>query len=376
MNPTRDGQPECCDLRRWSTGLLVAGVVALALSALISVDRVWGNLLLVTLMLAGLGLGAAFFLGFQGVTGARWSRPLNPAARRLAGTLPLTAVAAGVIAVAGLFCYPWAQGEVAHGATFWFKNAWLSPSFFLGRSVAYVLIWAIIGRWMSSPRSPGGAGRSALALVLLSLSVCLAGFDWIMSLEPLWFSTMFGVYQFAGIFVSALAGLVLMAAWMQRTGAGCNDVDQNVLHDLGKLLFGFSCFWMYIWFSQYMLIWYVNIPEESVYFIRRMEGLWWPLTLLNLTLSWGIPFFVLLPRPAKRSWRVMVRISLVILVGRWVDLCIAIIPPLAGEVPSYGLPELGSLLLTAGLAVLFLAKQSKTAAACCGGSHAEPATAS
>ena len=375
MNPMRDGQTDCCDLRRWSTGLIVAGLVAMALGALISVDRVWANLLLVTTMLAGLGIGASFFLAFLGVTGARWSDPLTPAARKLAGTLPLTALAAGVVAVAGLVCYPWAHGDAAHGATFWFKNAWLSPAFFVGRSVIYVAVWALIGRWMSSPRSPGGVGRSAFALVVLALSVSFAGFDWIMSLEPLWFSTMFGVYQFAGVFVSSLAGLVVLIAWLKSSGAGCEDVDERHLHDLGKLLFGFSCFWMYIWFSQYMLIWYVNITEESVYFIHRMQGLWWPVTLLSLVLNWGIPFFVLLPRPAKCSWPVMVRISLVILVGRWVDLYIMVLPSMSGASPPCGFAELGGLLLSGGLLLLLLAPQPRSATASSGHPSAEPAAA-
>ncbi len=186
----------------------------------------------------------------------------------------------------------------------------------------------------------------------------LAGFDWVMSLEPLWFSTMFGVYQFAGVFLSGLASLVLLTAWRKRSRTGGAEVDQRQLHDLGKLLFGFSCFWMYIWFSQYMLIWYVNIPEEAVYFVRRTQGLWWPLMLLNVTLNWGIPFFALLPRPAKRSWRMMVRISMVIMIGRWLDLYIMLLPPLAGDKPTCGWPEIGGLLLGIGVVILYL-KESR-----------------
>jgi hypothetical protein len=376
MNPASESQFGCGVLRRWSAGLMIAGLSALAFGAAFSAERLWGNLLLVSTMLAGFGVGASFFLAFHAVTGARWSRPLLPAARKLAGTLPLTAVAAGAVAVAGLFCYPWAHGEATHGATFWFKNAWLSPGFFIGRSAVYVVIWAIVGRWMSSSRSGAGVARSALALVLLGLSVSFAGFDWIMSLEPLWFSTMFGVYQFAGVFVSALAALVVLTAWVKRIGAGCEHAGENQLHDLGKLVFGFSCFWMYIWFSQYMLIWYVNIPEESVYFIRRTQGLWWPLTLLNLALNWGIPFFALLPRPAKRSWRVMVRISLVILAGRWLDLYLMVLPPLSGDQPACGFAELGGLLLVAGLGTLFLTGGLKASEARRTEPWGEPAPAS
>ncbi len=198
------------------------------------------------------------------------------------------------------------------------------------------------------------APRCAATLVLLAISISLAGFDWVMSLEPLWFSTMFGVYQFAGIFLSGLAALVLLTAWRKRSRTGGADVDQRQLHDLGKLLFGFSCFWMYIWFSQYMLIWYVNIPEESIYFVRRTQGLWWPLMLLNVALNWGIPFFALLPRPAKRSWRVMVRVSTVIIIGHYVDLYLMLLPPVAGERPPCGWPEVGGLLLGIGFVTLYL----------------------
>jgi hypothetical protein len=146
---------------------------------------------------------------------------------------------------------------------------------------------------------------------------------------------------------------------MGRQETGLNGFGTPQLHDMGKLLFGFSCFWMYIWFSQYMLIWYVNITEESVYFIRRMQGFWWPVALLSLTLNWVIPFFALLPRPAKCNWRVMVRVSLVILVGRWVDLYLMVLPSLSGEYPPFGLSELGGLLLAVGLVTLLLAHRSR-----------------
>jgi len=370
---TPDLQLDASVLRRRATGLIVAGLAALALGAAFSVERMWGNLLLATVMMAGLGLGGAFFLAFHGVTCARWSTPLLPAARNLTGTLPLTAAATGLVAVAGLFFYPWAHGEAAHGATFWFKNAWLSPGFFVGRTVAYVVLWTIVARSLVSTRSSAGVGRSALALVVLGVSVSAAGIDWIMSLEPLWFSTMFGAYQFAGIFVSALAALVVLTTWMKRTTAGCADAGENQLHDLGKLLFGFSCFWMYIWFSQYMLIWYVNIPEESIYFIRRMQGMWQPLTLLSIGLNWAIPFFVLLPRPAKRNWRVMVRISLVILAGRWLDLYLMILPPLSGPYPACGLAELGGLLLVSGLLLRFVTTGPCPVSAALSNLHVEPA---
>ncbi len=326
--------------------------------SILSVERTWGNLLATTYALAGLGLGGCFFLALCGVTGARWSRPLAPLARSMARTVPLAGLATGAVVMIGLSCYPWVHGVAGHGVaghadTFWFKDAWLSPGFFLGRTLVYVAVWAGVARWISAAVPPTPA-RAALTLVLLAVSLSLAGFDWVMSLEPLWFSTMFGVYQFAGVFLSGLAGLVVLAACRIRSGTGLEAVTERQLHDLSKLLFGFSCFWMYIWFSQYLLIWYVNIPEESIYFVRRTQGFWWPLLLLNVALNWAVPFCALLPRPAKCSWRTMGRVATLILLGRWLDLYLMILPAQGDARCAYGVPELGSLLLGAGAMLLFL----------------------
>lgn len=341
---------------RWSLALVIAGVICLALAASFSVERAWGALLTAALLLTSVGLGAAFFLGFHSVTGARWSRPLIPAARRLAGTLPATGLFAGLVALTGLLFYPWTHSDFPHEDTYWFQDAWLSPGFFFMRTTAYVVIWGAVGHWMSRRYAPEHVGRSACCIVALAATVCLSAFDWVMSLEPLWFSTMFGVYQFSGIFICFLASLVIFIAWSHRGSR--QVIDTRVLHDLGKLLFGFSCFWMYIWFSQYMLIWYVNISEESVYFIRRTQDFWWPILLLSLLLNWGIPFVALLSRPSKQNWRVMFLVSLLILLGRWVDLCVAVAPAFTSRTQLYALPELGSLLLSAGLIAWFLLRPS------------------
>ena len=133
------------------------------------------------------------------------------------------------------------------------------------------------------------------------MTFTLASVDWVMSLEPLWYSTIFGVYNFAGLFLSGLAAIILVALWLERTGPLQNVLNDEHLHDLGKLLFAFSIFWMYIWFSQYMLIWYTNIPEETSYFVRRVHGLWFALFLANVVLNWLVPFVVLLRRDAKRQ---------------------------------------------------------------------------
>lgn len=322
-----------------------SGLICLAVGVLLSADRVWANLLLLTGVVLSWGIGAAFFLAFCVVTGAHWYRPLVGIAQRIVGTLWLTAPAAGAVALAGLLVYPWSSGDFAPAPTYWFTRAWLSPGFFAARSVAYVLVWCLLAGWWARPQRLPGAGGAGFTLVLLGLTTSLAGFDWIMSLEPTWFSTMFGVGQFSGSFLGALAVLVLLTAWLKRHGHQADGVGTDQLHDLGKLLFGFSCFWMYIWFSQYLLIWFVNIPEETVYFIGRSQGFWWPLMLLNVVLNWGIPFVALLPRPVKCSWRAMTIVAGIVLVGRWVDMYLLVLPSFSETRPVLGWAEAGGLLL-------------------------------
>ena len=154
---------------------------------------------------------------------------------------------------------------------------------------------------------------------------------------------------------------------MRSRGGPLHGVfNDEHLHDLGKLLLGFSCFWMYIWFSQYMLIWYSNIPEETSYFIARTRGAWGPVVVLSILLNWVVPFFVLLPKSAKRSGGVMMKVAVVVLIGRWVDLYLMVLPSFTtangatdataiGAAPAFQIWEvagIGCLFATASLLLL------------------------
>jgi len=182
---------------------------------------------------------------------------------------------------------------------------------------------------------------------VLGVTLTLASFDWIMSLEPGWYSTIFAVYNFAGLFLAGLAATIVIAVWLGRAGPLQEVLNDEHLHDLGKLLFAFSTFWMYIWFSQYMLIWYANIPEETVYFIPRVRGAWLPLLFLDIGLNWIVPFFVLLLRDSKRQRQVLVGVAVAVLVGRWLDLYLMILPPAAGVLR----PPAGAVLPSPGIGI-------------------------
>ncbi|MCA9078260.1 MAG: hypothetical protein KDA93_24745 [Planctomycetaceae bacterium] len=336
----------------------ISGAVILGVTTAISPDRAWANLLLLSYFLITLGLGGALFIALTNVCGASWHVAFRRVPEAMTGLLPI----AGILLLATLAIrlpqYGWHHHGHGGPGTFWFKELWLSPKFFAIRAVTFVLLWVVLARILvgSSRRQDAHAGKpihagvSVLFLGIFAITISLAGVDWIMALEPLWFSTMWGVYQFSGLILATLAAMIIGCICLRRMGPLEGIFTDEHLHDLGKLLIGFSCFWMYIWFSQYMLIWYSNIPEETSYFIPRLHGPWAPIVAGSLVLNWIIPFFVLLPRPSKRSESIMLRACVVVLIGRWVDLYMMIFPPVIGTMPTFGLPEVASMVIPCGLA--------------------------
>ena len=176
-----------------------------------------------------------------------------------------------------------------------------------------------------------------------------------MSLQPDWYSTAFGVYNFSGVLLAAQAAVTLLTVALRAAGPLKNAVGRDQLHDLGTLLLSFSCFWMYIWFCQYMLIWYTNMPEETSHYASRVRGLWAPLFYANIVINWAIPFAVLLPRAAKTNAGTLVKISLLLLAGRWLDVYLMILPSINADASLIGFCEIGSMALAVGaLGLLFL----------------------
>jgi hypothetical protein len=340
-------------------GLAVIGAVVAAAGAVLAPDRMWASWFLVAYYALGLGLAGLCFVAIHYTTGASWSAAIRRVPEALAGTLPGAAILLAVVFVARPELYSWtspASFEAASSPALAFKLAWLNRPFFLFRAAAYSLIWIVFALAIrrASRRQDGDGDRrwtranvrlSAAFLMVFGVTFTLASFDWVMSLEPLWYSTIFGVYNFAGLFLSGLAAIVIVALWLERAGPLQNVLTGDHLHDLGKLLFAFSVFWMYIWFSQYMLIWYTNIPEETSYFVRRVHGGWFVLFLANVVLNWLVPFVVLLRRDAKRRRLTLGLVAAIVLVGRWLDVYLLIFPSVVGETPRIGLWEIG---LTAG----------------------------
>jgi len=351
-----------------AAGLALAGLL-LTLGALagedglrrLSFNYLWAFCLLWTLVLGGL-----FFLALHFATGATWSVPLRRIAEMFAAPVaPLAALFLPVLLLAvvggGTGLFPWlAQGDSLLAK----KSAYLNLPFFLVRAGLFFGLWFLYARLLlggslrpgEGPEELGGRRRaSAHFLPVFALTVTFASFDWLMSLEPHWFSTIFGVYLFSGMALTGLAAVTL-AALRQRSRGALGLLRAAHLYNLGALLFAFTCFWGYIAFSQYMLIWYANIPEETVFFAHRSEHGWLPVSIALGLLRFAAPFALLLPRRAKSSPAALAAASALVLLGQALDLYWLIMPQSAPGGPVFGLPELGPPLLAAGLALLWSAR--------------------
>jgi hypothetical protein len=326
------------------------------------------------------GLGALFFVMIQHVTGAKWSVTTRRIAEQLMMTLPLT-----LLLFVPVLCwlrdlYPWthpldlrdphAQRVLAG------KAAYLNVPFFTARALFYFAIWiglAIVLRSKSlrqdNARDPKKCARlrlsmsrwSAPGLLLFALTVTFAAFDWLMGLSPLWYSTIYGVYYFAGCAVGGLALLILLAALVERSGDADGAITTEHFHDLGKLLFGFVVFWAYIAFSQLLLIWMANKPEETRWFYDRWRAPGW--RAVSWALLFGhfvLPFLFLLPRTIKRLRPTLLFGAAWMVAAHYLDIYWLVMPAVAPDAPPLSPREpalaMGLLLLLCACALFLLGR--------------------
>lgn len=292
------------------------------------------------LFFLSLALGGMFFVLAQHVARAGWSVVVRRFAENVMGTSPLFVLLFVPVALGAHDLFHWTHADaVAEDPILQHKQPYLNESFFFIRAVVYLLVWSVLGWWFRRQSvlqdSEGGTRltrrlqrASGPAILLYAVTVSFAAFDWIMSLDPHWFSTIFGIYFFAGSVVGIFALLVLMSASLRRAGLTGRAITVEHFHDLGKLLFAFVAFWAYIAFSQYFLIWYANIPEETAWFLHRWNGAWQE---VSVTLGVGhfvIPFFFLLPRTIKRSTGALMVAAVWMLGMHYMDLYWLVMPTL------------------------------------------------
>jgi hypothetical protein len=310
-----------------------------------------------------IGLGALFFVLIQHLTRAGWSVLVRRCAEMIANTLPFIALLFIPILWAmwagfdGL--YSWVSLEhVQSDHLLKAKSPYLNMSFFAARYVFYLIVWRSLSRFFlteSARQDETGSlvhsarmqYYSAPGLALMALSITFVSIDWVMSITPHWYSTMFGVYAFAGSMVSFLSSLIIVVRLLQWRGY-LKEVTIEHYHDLGKLLFGFVFFWGYIAFSQFMLMWYGNMPEETIwYWVKQQHG-WEYVGMLLIAVHFALPFPGLLSRHVKRHPNALMFWASWLLLAHAVDLYWLILPNCRIS-PDFGLMEIFCFLFVAGV---------------------------
>lgn len=318
-----------------------------------------------------LALGALFFVQIQLLTRASWSVVVRRIAEITGATMPVLAVLAIPIVLFAGHLYEWADPGVSPSALMLHKSAYLNLPFFSVRIVVYFLVWialafAFYGRSLKQDES-GDANLTlslqrlaAPGLVAFALTLTFASFDFLMSLDYAWFSTIFGVYVFSGAVVGFFSFLTVVSILLQHSGFLKRAITIEHYHDLGKLIFAFTVFWCYIAFSQFMLIWYGNIPEETAWFLRRTSGDWYWYSWALLAIHFVIPFLYLISRGIKRKKRLLIVGALWMLFAHFVDLYYLIIPEFDQASKSLMFSPM-DVLCTIGIGGIFIASMVKIA---------------
>jgi hypothetical protein len=307
-----------------------------------------------------IALGALFFTMVQHLTGSAWSVTVRRLMENIASTIPAAAVLFIPVAVGLGSIYEWMNpAAVAHDHVLEGKAGYLNQNFFLLRAAVYFVIWSVFALRLlalSTAQDKSGAVRNTRAMtkwsapgVLLSfLTVTLASFDWLMSLDPHWYSTIFGIYVYSGGAWAFFAVLALVALILRRAGYLERSVHLEHYQDLGKWMFALTIFWAYIAFSQYMLIWYANLPEETIWFRHRLQGSWQAWSALLLVGHFLIPFVLLLNRASKRNLKLLGTVAVWMLLMQFADLYWLVMPSLHPHGVALGWIDLVTLAATTG----------------------------
>ncbi|HAS43620.1 MAG TPA: quinol:cytochrome C oxidoreductase [Microscillaceae bacterium] len=319
----------------------------------------------------GIGVIGVFFVAFNYLAQAGWSTLIKRIPETFGNFLPIT----GVILLAMFFIgghdiFHWTDTSLSDPKSPNFdkiiagKVSYLNTPFFLVRTILYFGLWYLMFRllrkmslkedqevdfykYSKNPIFHKKSGiYAAIFIVIFAVTSSTAAWDWVMSIDTHWFSTMFGWYMFASWFVTGMATIALYVVVLKGYGY-FKYVKDSHIHDLGKFIFAFSIFWTYIWFAQFLLIYYANIPEETVYFLHRMEDFGF-LFYFNIIINFAFPFLFLMTRASKRRM-ILVKIAAVgVILGHWLDFYLMIMPGTIGKHAGFGLVEIG-------LAVLFVA---------------------
>lgn len=331
-------------------------------------NRPWSALYVAAFFFFMISLGVLAFYAIQRAAQAGWSPLLFRVMEGITAYLAPGGIIVFVILVLSVMhmnhLFVWMDPEVvAHDALIQGKSGYLNPTFFLVRAAIFLAGWIAYRQYsrklsLEQDKADDNAKFklnfriSAAFLVFYLISESMMSWDWIMSVDPHWFSTLFGWYVFASMFVSGITVIAMVTVYLKSKGH-LEAVNDSHIHDLAKFMFGISIFWTYLWFSQFMLIWYANIPEEVTYYVTRIEHYKLPFFGM-LALNFLFPLLVLMNSDYKRVNWFVIMTGIVILFGHYMDIFNMIMPATVGENWHLGVPEFGGILFFGGLFVFIV----------------------
>lgn len=358
--------------KNFSIALISIGIIALIFGFITDTHGTWPALLFNTYFYLGISVFAVFFVAMQYVAEAGWSIVLKRVPEAIMAALPVFSIIMLFIVFASIMhwnhIYHWLHEGIMDPTSDHYdkiiagKEPYLNATFFIVRTIIYLLIWNYFAKKLrrlsiledvngGTSYHNSGVKTSAWFMVFFAVTSATASWDWIMSIDTHWFSTIFGWYVFAEWSAIGFTTILLFTLYLQRQGY-LEDVNENHIHDLGKWIFAFSLVWTYTWFSQFMLIWYANIPEEVTYYTARLEVhnyrfLFWFSMLINFIL----PIILLMSRDAKRHKGRLIFVSVFILIGHWLNSYLLVTPGVLNTHGHIGFIEIGIGIGFAGLLI-------------------------
>jgi hypothetical protein len=346
--------------------LFIVGTALTLLAFFIDQERTIFNYLVTYMMIVSIGLGSLFLIALEYVAGADWSTPIRRIPEFFAGLLPVLLILVIPLFVFNHDLFHWAHKEaVADDKILLGKAPYLNVTFFIVRTFVFIGLWTLFYWLMTRNSRKQDEGKdqtltkknirlSAIFIPVFALSVTFTAIDFMMSLEPHWFSTIFGVYFFAGTVVAALAAVTLAVLLLKEKGYFSPWMTDDHLFSLGALLFAFINFWAYIAFSQFLLIWYADLPEETFWFLTRWNGGWVFFSILLIISNFAVPYFALLTQPSKKNPKILKFIAVWILFAHLVDLFWLIMPNMESMKNGYVFSWIDLVIPIAGIGLIIL----------------------
>lgn len=308
---------------KWWHAVIAGAVVLLLVAAMLLIDAgaFFRGYLFAWVLWLGPALGAAALLMLHQLTGGKWGTAVRFELGSAASALPWAALLFAPLLVGMWWLYPWAQQPVhSEGELIHFKPAYLQPWFFSLRSGVYLVLWAV-GGWLlfSATRREHAVRFAGGGLVLYFLTATFASYDWLASLEPDWYSSVYALYTIIGQAVAAQALVILLVA--RRP-----DIDAKTLNDLGNLLLAMVVLWAYLAYSQFFIIWNADLPHQSAWYLRRIEHGWGMVAVVLIAIHFVLPFAALLMRTVKQRGRALMRVGGLVLVAHALDVAWRVLP--------------------------------------------------